>query len=107
MTTNHETFSGEQVIITMPTRDDRKYKYRHQDGRELEYYRNNYGVDSYIPEYRLIGSDELERKSRVQFLIDNKEEYHEFVRLRNKFGQLLEEINDYTKEEYERLHNDN
>jgi len=99
MTTNHETFTGEQVIITKSTSIFEYDTYHHQDGRELEYFERD--------QFRLMGSDELERKSRVQFLIDNKEEYHEFVRLRNKFGQLLEEINDYTKEEYERLHDDN
>ena len=47
-----------------------------------------------------MGSNELDRKERVQFLIDNKEEYHEFVRLKGKFEIILKQINDYTKEEF-------
>ena len=99
MTTTHETVSGEQVIITKSTSIFEYDTYRHQDGRDLEYFERG--------QFRLMGSDELDRKERVQFLIDNKEEYHEFVRLRDKFMPALTKINDYTKEEYERLHNDN
>ena len=99
MTTNHETFSGEQVIITKSTSRFKGDTYHDLYGGELEYFERG--------QFRLMGSDELDRKERVQFLIDNKEEYHEFVRLRDKFAPVLRKINDYTKEEYERLHNDN
>ncbi len=89
-------FTGEQVIVTKSTCRFKEDKYHNQYGRELEYYERG--------QFRLKGSDELDRKERVQFLIDNKKEYHEFVKLRDKFAPILRKINDYTKEELERLH---
>ena len=91
-----EIFTGEQVIITKSICRFKSDTYHHQDGRELEYFERG--------QFRLMGSNELDRKERVQFLIDNKEEYHEFAKLRDKFAPVLEKINDYTKEEFERLH---
>jgi hypothetical protein len=96
MKNNREIFSGEDVIVTKSISIFKCDTYHHQDGRELEYFERG--------QFRLMGSDEIDRKERVQFLIDNKEEYNEFVRLRDKFEPILEKINDYTKEEYEALH---
>jgi hypothetical protein len=97
MQTNHEIFSGKDVIITKSICRFKNDEYHHQDGRELEYFERG--------QFRLKGSNEADRIERVQFLIDNKDEYHEFVRLKDKFEPILDKINDYTKEEYERIHN--